>query len=151
MNNKTAIFPGSFYPFTIGHLDILEQALNVFDLIVVVWAKHPTKKYSDELYQLVLEQQERLKEKFGNRIEIVNSSDLTVQVAFEYNAGWIIRGLRNSSDFEYEKNLANANKILAPDIKTMLLLPSNIALEPISATFVRELINRNLDYKQFIV
>lgn len=147
---KRAIYPGSFYPFTVGHLDILEQAKDLFDEVVVFFAKNSNKNNNDDYINLIVEnQKQKLKDCYG--VNVVEGDKMTIDVAKEYDCNYIIRGLRNTQDFEYEKNIANLNKIISPYLTTVFLLPSKPIYENISSSFVREMIKYGKDIKQYII
>lgn len=147
---KRAIYPGSFYPFTIGHLDILQQAQKIFDEVVVFFANNSNKHNNNpELNKLIEEQKDRLVTVYG--VRVVEGDKMTIDVAKEFDCDYIIRGLRNSQDFEYEKNIANINKIISPRLTTVFLLPTKPIYENISSSFVREMMKYNKDIKQYIL
>lgn len=147
---KRAIYSGSFYPFTVGHLDILEQAKGLFDEVVVFFAKNSNKNNNDDYINLIVEnQKQKLKDYYG--VNVVEGDKMTIDVAKEYDCNYIIRGLRNTQDFEYEKNIANLNKIISPYLTTVFLLPSKPIYENISSSFVREMIKYGKDIKQYII
>lgn len=134
---KSAIFPGSFDPFTRGHEAIVEQALRLFDNVVIAIGENIGK-------QSLLPPKERLRlieelYKDNNRVRCVTYSSLTIDVARQTGASAMIRGVRNCIDFEYERTLAQTNKRLAPDLETILLLtPAHLA--DVSSSTVRELL-----------
>lgn len=147
---KRAIYPGSFYPFTVGHLDILEQAKDLFDEVIVFFAKNSNKKNNDDYINLIVEnQKQKLKDYYG--VNVVEGDKMTIDVAKEYDCNYIIRGLRNTQDFEYEKNIANLNKIISPHLTTVFLLSSKPIYENISSSFIREMIKYGKDIKQYII
>ncbi len=119
---KIAIYPGTFDPITMGHMDIIDRALNLFDKIIVAIAINPTKK---PLFSL----EERLKmvkdcfPKEYSRVEVETVSGLLVQYAADRGATAIIRGLRAISDFDYEFQLALMNKKLEREVDTIFLMP----------------------------
>tara|TARA_B100000029_G_scaffold198492_2_gene196829 strand:- start:65576 stop:66061 length:486 start_codon:yes stop_codon:yes gene_type:complete len=133
---KVAVYPGTFDPVTNGHLDILKQALNVFDQVVVVVAqnidKHPmfTVKERVEMFQLAVENLAR--------VEILASEGLTVNQAIKLNAQAIVRGIRSISDLENESNMAMMNRDLAPSIITVSFFPGE-TLKHISSSFIKEI------------
>lgn len=133
---KIALFPGSFDPFTRGHEAIVRQALTLFDKVVVAIGENIGKNS-------LLSTEERIKfieQLYANdeRVEAIAYSTLTGDVARKVGASAIIRGVRNTIDFEYERTLAQTNKRLFPEIETILLLtPANLA--DVSSSAVREL------------
>lgn len=147
---KRAIYPGSFYPFTIGHLDILRQAQKLFDEVIVFFAKNSNKHNDNpELHKLIEDQKIRLVKEYEARV--IEGNKMTIDVAKEFDCDYIIRGLRNSQDFEYEKNIANINKIISPRLTTVFLLPTKPIYENISSSFVREMMKYDKDIKQYII
>lgn len=148
MEKKIAIYPGSFNPFTIGHLDILKRALKIFDEVYIVYLTNIKKKNVNIDYVL-REKQMNILERIPG-VKVVNADDLTVNVAKSIGANFIIRGLRNTTDFEYEKNIARINEILSPDIMTVFIM-SDPKYDNISSSMVRELQSYNQDVSQFII
>lgn len=133
---KIALFPGSFDPFTRGHEAIVRQALTLFDKVVVAIGENVGKNS-------LLSTEERIKliEQLyadNKRVEAIAYSTLTGDAARAVGASAIIRGVRNTIDFEYERTLAQTNKRLFPEIETILLLtPADLA--DVSSSAVREL------------
>ena len=143
---KTAIFPGSFDPITLGHKDIIEKSLNIFDSVIIGIGQNSEKKYmfsAERRKQFVEETFKSI-----NNIEVKIYDELTVDFCKKNNADFIIRGLRNVSDFEFEKNIALTNRKLS-GIETVFLLTS-AKNSYISSGIVREIIKNNGDYSLFI-
>ena len=143
---RTAIFPGSFDPFTRGHAALVEQALSLFDKVVIAIGENINKNSL-----LDAEQREKLIRDCyaGNeRVEVIRYSTLTGEVAREVGATAIIRGLRNTIDFEYERNLADANRNLS-GLETVILytLPE---LSFVSSSLVRDLQRHGEDVSEFL-
>lgn len=143
---KTAIFPGSFDPFTIGHYDVVRRALQLFDKIIIGIGTNATK-------QPVFSVEERLKqieETFRNdpRVEVQVYDSLTVDFAKQTGAQFILRGVRCIADFEYERNMAEANKEIG-EIETILLYTSP-EYAHISSTLVRDLYSYGKDISSFL-
>lgn len=119
--NKIAIFPGSFDPLTNGHLDLIKRAAKLFDKVIVAvlsnTAKQPLFSMAERLSLI-----KQVVANLDNVTVIAQSDDLTVNVAHQLHAQFIIRGLRSSQDFEYENNIAQMNSHLADDIETVFLL-----------------------------
>lgn len=134
---KTAIFPGSFDPFTKGHEAIVKQAFVLFDKVIIAIGENIGKNSL-----LTSQERKRLIEKLysnNERVEVVTYSTLTGDLARKVGATAIIRGVRNTIDFEYERTLAQTNKRLFPEIETILLLtPADLA--DVSSSAVRELL-----------
>jgi pantetheine-phosphate adenylyltransferase len=144
---KKALFAGSFDPFTNGHLDIVKQASEIFDEVIVAVAYNSQK-------QSFLPVEKRL----GLIIKVVAGIDnvsvdsyegLTVDYAKRNDVSILIRGIRNSSDFEYEQQIAAVNQTLASDIKTVLLTPKAENMF-ISSTIVREIYLNNGDISKLV-
>ena len=145
---KVAIYPGSFDPITLGHMDIIDRACSLFDKIIIAIAKSETK---DPLFSL----EDRLKlaktiYKDNSQVEVIGfPRQLTVDVAKEYNACAIIRGLRAVSDFEYEFQLATMNRSLAPDIESIFLTPKE-SLIYVSSSLIKEICDLKGDISKFV-
>ena len=144
---KIAVFPGSFDPITLGHYDIVTRALPLFDKIIVAVGTNATKNYMFPLDQRV----EWIKETFKDepKIEADTYSGLTVKYCKEKGANFILRGLRNPADFEFEKAVAQTNRKLQHDLETIFLLTSS-GLSSISSSIVRDVIRHGGDYTQFV-
>lgn len=144
---KIAIFPGSFDPFTRGHAAIVEQALRLVDKVIVAIGENVGKNS-------LLTPQHRLQliqnlYASDNRVEVITYSSLTGQAAREVGATVIIRGVRNTLDFEYERTMAQTNKRLFPEIETVLLLtPAHLA--DVSSSTVRELLAFGCDVSELL-
>ena len=121
LNERVAVYPGTFDPITMGHLDILNRALEVFDRVIVAVARHPGKKplFSlDERLQMIRE----CFEGSDKKIEVEAVSGLLVEYAYRKGAKAIVRGLRAVSDFEYEFQLALMNRRLERHVETVFLM-----------------------------
>jgi pantetheine-phosphate adenylyltransferase len=144
---KTAIFPGSFDPFTIGHESIVRRAIPMFDKIIVMIGFNANKKSFFPL-------EKRLKwinQVFQNekKVEVRVHEGLTVDFCKEVGAQYILRGLRTSSDFEYERAIAQVNKKMHPEIETVFLLtlPEHT---PVNATIIRDIVFHGGDASIFL-
>lgn len=144
---RIAIFPGSFDPFTIGHESIVNRALPMFDKIVIMLGYNINKQ---SFYPI----EKRLKwinKVFENeeKIEVEAHDGLTVDFCKRVNAKYILRGIRTSSDFEYERAIAQVNKKMHPEIESVFLLtlPEHT---PVMATIVRDIVSHGGDVSMFI-
>jgi len=144
---KVAVFPGSFDPITIGHEAIVRRALNLFDEIVIAVGANALKK---SFYTLET-REEMIKKVFQNeqRIRIDHYEGLTVDYCNIIGARFILRGLRTSADFEFERAIAQVNKVMAPEIETVFLLtvPEH---SHINSTIVRDIIKNGGDASIFV-
>lgn len=133
---RIAIFPGSFDPFTRGHEAIVNEALTLFDEVIIAIGHNPAKRGF-----LSIEARKRLIERVyhnNERVEVSTYTSLTGSEAKRLGATTIIRSLRNATDFEYERTMERANRHIFPELKTiMLLAPADV--EHISSSLVREL------------
>ena len=143
---KKAIFPGSFDPFTIGHYDIVNRGLKLFDEIVISIGRNSTKK---ETFP-IREREEAIRKIFKDepRVSVQIYDCLTVDFAREVGAEFILRGVRCVQDFEYERNMAEANKELG-GIETILLY-TRPEYAHISSTLVRDLYSYNKDVSAYV-
>lgn len=143
----TAVYPGSFDPVTNGHLDVITRGAKLFDRVIVGVLHNSAKS---PLFS-VEERVKILKEATADleNVEIVSFSGLSVEFARECNAKVIIRGLRAITDFEYELQMAQTNRVLAPDIDTMFLTTS-LEYAYLSSTTVKEVATFGGDISKFV-
>lgn len=147
MKKKIAFFPGSFDPFTKGHADIVNRGLKLFDEIIIGIGTNSAKKRYFDISNI----EDAISRAFKDdaRIKVVHYDDLTALVAKKYGANFIIRGLRNTTDFEYENTISQVNRELEEDLETVFLITSP-KLAPISSTIVRELHKYGADISAYI-
>lgn len=143
---KKAIFPGSFDPITLGHHDIIERGVTLFDELIIAIGINADKKYMFSLE----ERKQFIAESFGNnpKIKIVTYEGLTVHFCQENNIDFILRGLRNPADFEFEKSIAHTNRDLS-SIETVFLLTA-ASTSYISSSIVRDVIRNFGDYTKLV-
>jgi pantetheine-phosphate adenylyltransferase len=132
---RSAIYPGTFDPITLGHLDVMNRASVVFDRLVVAVAESPRKKLWFDLSERV-DMVREATTKLPN-LEIVTFDGLLVEFARKQGVGVLVRGLRAFSDFEYEFQMALSNRKLAPDVETVFLMASE-TYSYVSSSVVRE-------------
>ena len=143
---KIAVFPGSFDPITLGHEDIIKRGLSLFDKIIIGLGENSDKKCMFSLERRIKFVSKTFND--SNKIEIKPYKGLTVNFCKKNNAKYILRGIRNSEDYEYEKIIAFTNMKMS-GIETIFLL-SDPEYSYLSSTTVRELINNNGNYKLFL-
>lgn len=144
---KIAVFPGSFDPITKGHESIVLRALDLFDEIIVAIGENSQKSSFFYLQTRI----DFLHKVFQNipRVTVMSYSGLTVDFCHSVNAKYILRGLRTSADFEFERGIGQMNKKMHPDIETVFLL-SLPEFTPITSSIVRDIIRNGGDAKQFV-
>ena len=144
---KIAIFPGSFSPFTVGHQSIVDRALPLFDKIIISIGINSEKNQ----YFSIEERLQWIKDVYGNnpKIEIKFYEGLTVDFCKKENANYILRGLRDSHDFKFEKGIAQMNKDLNKEVETIFIItPPEIS--HISSSIIRDIIQNGGDVSKFI-
>lgn len=144
---KIAIFPGSFDPITVGHVDIVKRALPLFDKIIIAIGANSQKQ---SLYPLEL-RMKWIKKVFHKepKISVASYQGLTVNFCNDQKANYIIRGIRSAADFEYEKTIAHLNSAMFSNIQTVLIL-SSAELSSISSSIVREIIRGKGKVEKFV-
>ena len=144
---RIAIYPGTFDPITLGHLDLIERASKLFDRVILAVAHSERKKPLFSLDERIDLSQRTLAHL--SNIEAKPYSTLTVKFAQENNARFVLRGVRAIADFEYELQLANMNRAMYPELETVFLTPVE-RYAFISSTLVREIAAMGGDYAQFV-
>ena len=140
---KKALFPGSFDPITLGHYDIIKRGVKLFDEVIVAIGIN-----SDKKYMFTLEERKKFIEdafKDEPKVKVVTYSGLTVDFCYEMGVKYILRGLRNPADFEFEKAIAHTNRKMA-NVETVFLLTA-AKTSFISSSIVREVIRHKGNYK----
>ena len=149
---KTAIYPGTFDPITLGHIDVIQKSLKIFDKIVVAATNTKNKNYlfsidtRIEIIKRSLFSDLKLNKK---KILVIPFNTLTINLCKKYNASVIVRGLRAASDFEYEFQLAGMNKRLNSNIETMFMM-SDVENQVISSNFVKEIAKLKGNINKFV-
>ena len=144
---KICVFPGSFDPITKGHEELVRRALPLFDKIIVAIGVNTQKQYLFPLEQRL----DWLKEVFKDmpNVEVDSFQNLTAEYCMKVNANFLLRGLRNASDFDYEKTISQINHIIGDGIETVFLI-SEPKYSHISSTIVREVIKGGGDVSKFL-
>ncbi|RZK54292.1 MAG: pantetheine-phosphate adenylyltransferase [Pedobacter sp.] len=144
---KIALFPGSFDPITIAHVDILKRALPLFDKVVVGIGLNSSKQN----FISAEKREEIVRTIFASadNIDVQLYEGLTVDFCKKINAKYMIRGIRSASDFEYERAIAQINQTMMPEAETILLL-SKPEYSAISSTIVRDILRNNGDVSPFV-
>jgi pantetheine-phosphate adenylyltransferase len=145
---KTALFPGSFDPFTVGHEAIVKRALKIFDEVIIAIGANESKKGG---FFSLEKRMTMIREVFKNepRVKVDHYEGLTVDFCRERNAGYLLRGLRTSADFEYERAIAQVNKAMAPEIESVFLLTAP-EHTPINSTIVKDILRHGGDASRFV-
>ena len=146
MKNKTAVFPGSFDPFTKGHEYVVKKALEIFEEVVIGIGINTSKKYLFSIEKRITQIESIYNA--NPKVSIKTYDGLTTKFCKSINAGHIVRGLRNTIDFEYEKSIAHMNKSMS-DTQTIFLLTKE-ELSSISSSIVREIHKNGGDISLFV-
>lgn len=147
-----AFYTGSFDPMTNGHLDVLIQALNLAPTVIVAIGIHPGKPpfFSyEERAKLIRDSLSAVLPEKAAHIDVVSFDGLAVDAARKHGATLLVRGLRDSTDFDYEMQMAGMNHEMAPDLQTVFL-PAGAASRPITATLVRQIATMGGDVSAFV-
>ena len=145
--DTTALFPGSFDPFTAGHLNILRRALTMFDKVIVAVGVNQDKRGFFDMDQRVDIIRQATAGMDG--VDIVKYDGLTVDACREHGIRHIVRGVRNMLDFENERAIADANRLLAPEIET-IIIPTAQEFAHISSSAVRDLLKHHGNTSLFL-
>ena len=144
---KTAIYPGSFDPFTNGHLDIIRKAAEIFDKVYVVIGVNAAKARSFPADCIAAAIDRTLAEQGIANCEVVIWEGLVAEYARLRGAAYMIRGLRNNMDYNYEENIAAVNKLINPELESVYFRSNNVA---VSSSMVKELHGYGKDVSQYI-
>jgi pantetheine-phosphate adenylyltransferase len=144
---KIAVFPGSFDPVTKGHINIIERGLKLFDKIVVGIGTNSKKQYMFPLEQRI----QWIKNSFGNNpaVEVHTYEGLTVNFCKDVNSEFIIRGIRTSADFEFERAISHINSAISTGIETVFII-SDLQYAALSSSIVRDVYRNGGAIDQFV-
>lgn len=144
---RVAFFPGSFDPITLGHVALVERAAKLFDKIIVGVGVNTSKTglfSSDQKEHFV-----RLSLEHISNVQVIHYQGLTTKIAVEHGAQFLLRGLRNPTDFTYEMNIEQMNKIMEPNLESVFLF-TNAEYMAINSNIVREIIKSGGDVSPFV-
>ena len=144
---KTAIYPGSFDPFTNGHLDIVRKACDIFDRVWIVIGVNAEKRRSFSAEKMAEAIVETLNEEGLSNFEVVTWDGLVAEYARRMGTAYMIRGLRNNMDYNYEENVAAVNKLINPELEYVYFRSNNVA---VSSSMVKELYSYGRDVSAFV-
>ena len=143
---KKAIFPGSFDPITLGHVDIINRGVTLFDEVIIAIGENSTKNYMFSLDERIAFIERAFKD--NPKVRVMSYSGLTIEFCKEIGVDFILRGLRNPADFEFEKAIAHTNRHLSTLETVFLLTCAQTSF--ISSSIVREIIRFEGDYKKLV-
>ncbi len=144
---RKALFPGSFDPFTAGHLNILRRALTMFDEVVVAVGINQDKRgffSMDQRMDIIRQATSGM-----SGVSVIKYENLTIDTCKEMGIKHIVRGVRNMLDFETERSIADMNRRLAPDVET-IIIPTSQEFAHISSSAVRDILRHRGDTRQFL-
>ncbi|OFX80272.1 MAG: pantetheine-phosphate adenylyltransferase [Bacteroidetes bacterium GWE2_29_8] len=144
---KLAVFPGSFDPITKGHESIVHKALTIFDELIIGVGVNSTKKYYFTLEKRI----ELIKKTFEDypNVKVEWYEGMTVDFCRKVNSRFIIRGLRNAADFEFEKSIALTNHLINKDIETIMLL-TDVNFSAVNSTLIRDILSNGGNPNLFV-
>ena len=145
--NRRAIYPGSFDPFTNGHLDIVKKSAVLFDEVFVVIGTNAQKSRTFESGKMKAAIEAALMELDITNVQVIVYEGLVAEFARTQNIKYMIRGLRNNMDYNYEENIAEVNKLINPDMEYVYFRAENVA---VSSSMVKELHSFGLDVSPYL-
>ncbi len=145
--NRRAIYPGSFDPFTNGHLDIVKKAAALFEEVFVVIGINAQKKRTFESEKMKAAIDAALRELEITNVQVIIYEGLVAEFAKSHQIKYMIRGLRNNMDYNYEENIAEVNKLINPDMEYVYFRAVNVA---VSSSMVKELHSFGLDVSPYL-
>ena len=144
---KKAIYPGSFDPFTNGHLDMVKKAAMIFDEVYVSIGVNANKRRSFDSYKMKEAMEQTMREMGLTNVRVTVFEGLVAEYAKENGIGYLIRGLRNNLDYNYEENIAEVNKLINPEMEYVYFRAENVA---VSSSMVKELHGYGRDVSAYI-
>lgn len=144
---KHAAYPGSFDPFTNGHLDIVQEAARLFDKVTIIISANAKKKRIFNQNQMVKAIQKTIFQEGLNHVDVMETNLLTAEVCQQIGADYLVRGLRNATDYAYEEDIAKINKELNPHLTTVYLRAVH---DIVSSSLVRELMSYGRDVSPYV-
>ena len=151
--NRIALYPGSFDPVTNGHMDILRQSLALADKVVVAIGIHPGKSplfsFEERVELIHASARSEFTPQEAERIDVIAFDNLVIETARQQNAAYLVRGLRDGTDLDYEMQMAGMNGVMKPQIAT-IFFPASPATRPITATLVRQIAKMGGDVTPFV-
>lgn len=144
---KIAVYPGSFDPPTLGHFDLIKRASKIFDKLIILVSDSKNKNYMFSKEERFVMVKDMVKDCENVEVQMLNG--LLVDYLKENKINFVIRGLRITSDFDYEFQMSSFNKVLYPEIETIYIM-SDIKYTLLSSSLVRELISNNGDISKFV-
>lgn len=144
---KVALFPGSFDPITVGHESIVYRSLSLFDKVIVAIGYNANKKAFFSIEKRIAMIQKVFAQE--PRVQVISYEGLTVDLCNRLGVRYILRGLRTSADFEFERAIAQVNKIMHPNIETVFMLTAP-QHTPVNSSIIRDILLHNGDPSQFI-
>ena len=145
--NKKAMYPGSFDPFTNGHLDIVKKASALFDDVVIIIGVNANKTRNYNTYQMKEAIEKTLRDNNLHNVHVDVYEGLMAEYAKNNNVKYMVRGLRNTMDYDYEENIAEVNKLINPNLEYIYFRAENAA---VSSSMVRELYKYGQDVSPFL-
>ncbi|AQG79749.1 pantetheine-phosphate adenylyltransferase [Spirosoma montaniterrae] len=144
---RTALFPGSFDPFTKGHEDIVLRGLRLFDEVIIGIGRNTRKERYFPLELMTQLIEDAFRDQTG--VRVISYDDLTAKVARNEGARFLLRGLRNTTDFEYENGISQVNRAVYEEVETVFLITSP-HLAPISSSIIRDLHRYGQNVDEFL-
>lgn len=145
--NNIAIYPGSFDPFTNGHLDIVKKGSKLFDEVHIIIGINAKKKRTYDSNEMKIAIEKTLLENGISNCKVIVYDGLVAEYTKENSVGYMIRGLRNNMDYNYEENIAEVNKLMNPDLEYVYFRAENVA---VSSSMVKELTGYGKDVSKFV-